>query len=334
MTTYDVHAHCAPPAFLDALARDGDRYGTEVVDTDRGRALRFAGGLTTPALRADLSDLAHRLATMDAGRVDVQLVSPWVDLTAYSLPSTPGVRYARMLNEALAELVASHPDRLRGLCTAPLQDPSAAAKELRHAVTALDMVGVEIATAVDGRDLDDPALDPFWGEAADMRCPVLIHPYASLAGRHVSRHFLNNLVGNPAESTVAIAHVIFGGVLERHPELRLVMVHGGGFAPWQVGRWDRGYEAVPHLAATNLTRPPSAWLRQVHVDTVLHDPTRVAALVDLMGADRVVVGTDYPFPMGDLTPVAMLDAIPDLSAADRGAILSGNVQSLLDGVRR
>jgi aminocarboxymuconate-semialdehyde decarboxylase len=334
VTTYDVHAHCAPDGLLASFERDGDAYGTELVDTDKGRAVRFAGGVTTPALRDDFDDVAHRLGSMDAARVDVQLISSWIDLTGYSLPRDVGVRYARMFNELLAATVAEHPDRFRGLCTVPLQDGQAAADELRHAVAELDMVGVEIATTVDGRDLDDPDLEPFWAAAAELRCPVVIHPYVSLAGRGVSRYFLGNLVGNPAESTIAIAHMLFGGVLDRHPDLRPVLLHGGGFAPWQSGRWDRGFEAVSHLTRKGgIETRPTELLKRIHFDTVLHDPEVLAMLIQWAGADRVVLGSDYPFPMGDLTPVDTLDAVEDLSDDDRELILGGNVERLLSEIR-
>ena len=335
MTTYDVHAHCAPTGLIPELERDGARFGIEMVDTDRGRAVRFAGGVTTPALRPDFDDMDHRIASMDATRVDVQLISTWIDLSAYSLPRDTGVAYSRWFNDLLAETVASRPGRFEGLCTVPLQAPEAAAEELRRCVVDLGMVGVEIATTVAGRDLDDPDLDPFWAMAAELRCPVLLHPYVSLAGRGVSRYFLGNLVGNPAESTIAISHMLFGGVLDRHPDLRPVMVHGGGFAPWQSGRWDRGFDAVSHLTGKGgIATRPSELLRRIHFDTVLHDPAVVELLIQWAGVERVVIGSDYPFPMGDLTPVDTLDGVAGLSAEDRSRILGGNVERMLADIRR
>lgn len=334
MTTYDVHAHCAPTGLIDLLSDEGDRYGTEMVTTDRGRAVRFAGGVTTAPLRADFDDFEHRLASMDAARIDVQLLSSWIDLSAYSLPAEVGARYARMFNELLAETVSSRADRFLGLCTVPLQDGARAAEELRHAVTELEMVGVEIATTVDGRDLDDPELEPFWATAAELRCPVLIHPYRPLQGRGLTRYFLENLVARPAESTIAIANLIFSGVLDRHADLRPILVHGGGFAPYQVGRWDRGFDAVRHQVGDAIRTRPSELLRRVHLDTVLHDPTTLDLLIRWAGAERVVLGTDYPFPMGDLTPVDTLDAVVGLTVPDRDAILTGNVERLLADIRR
>jgi aminocarboxymuconate-semialdehyde decarboxylase len=333
--TYDVHAHALPEGLLDTLRADGSTYGVEVLDTDEGTSLRYAGRTTTPPLPRNISGLDARLESMDAARVDVQFVSSWINFTGYELPEAHAVRYSEVFNDALAATVAAHPDRFVGLCTAPLQAPAAAAKELTRAVVDLGMVGIEIPTTVDGTDLDDPELDAFWGAAQELRVPILIHPLASLAGRGVSRYFLGNLVANPAESTVAIAHVIFGGVLERFPDLQFIMVHGGGFAPYQAARWDRGYEAVAKKSAVNLTRKPSEWLREkVLFDTVLHDSAMVARLIDWAGADHVVIGSDYPFPMGDLTPVDTFDAIEGLSDADRAAILHGNVQTVLDGIQR
>lgn len=328
----DVHAHCVPERALAELDRDAVRYGFEVGEGGARQGLAVAGKDPLGRIRPDLVDLPGRLAAMDAMGVDVQVLSPWIDLTAYGLAAEPGTRYARMLNEQLAELAGAHPTRFRAVGTVPLQSPAAAAAELRHAVTELGMVGVEIATTVAGRDLDDPDLEPFWSAAAELRCLVLLHPCASLAGRGVSRYFLGNLVGNPAESTVAVGHLVFGGVLERHPGLQICVVHGGGFAPYQLGRWDHGYDRNARGAAVNLTRRPSEWVRQMYFDTVLHSPERIRTLVDVVGVSRVVLGSDYPFEMGDHTPIQTVDAVPGLRAEEREAIVSGNLVQLVNQV--
>lgn len=330
----DVHAHVVPQGVLDQLAADGGRYGIELSESGGRRAALIAGRVHAAPLRADLVDLADRVAAMDAAGVGVQVLSSWIDLTAYALPAEQGARYARMFNEALAATATEHPGRFRAVATVPLQAPELAAAELRHAVGTLGADGVEIATTVDGRELDDPELEPFWVAAEELRCLVLIHPYASLAGRGVERYFLGNLVGNPAESTIALAHLVFGGVLERHPDLRIVLVHGGGFAPYQLGRWDRGFRQDARGAAAHLTRSPGEWVRTVHHDTVLHSPASLRFLLDVVGSERVVLGSDHPFEMGDPEPVRTLDAVPGLTAHERELVLSGNLRRLLADVRR
>ena len=330
----DVHAHIVPEGVLDTLRADGGRFGIELAQQDGRWAALIAGRVRTAPIIPPLLDLPRRLAAMDATGVDVQLLSSWMDLTAYALDEAAGGRYSRMFNETLAATVAGHPDRFRGLATVPLQSPKRAAAELQHAVGTLGMVGAEIATTVDGVELDDPGLDPFWAAAAELRCLLVIHPYASLAGRNVHRYALNNLIGNPAESTVAVGHLIFGGVLERHPDLRVCLVHGGGFAPYQIGRWDRGYATDFRGAAGNLTRSPGEWLRTLYFDTVLHSRRSLQHLVDVVGVEQVVLGSDYPFVMGEAEPVAAVAALDTLSERDRRLILEGNLSALLEGVRR
>lgn len=330
--TTDVHAHCMPVGLVEALQRDGDRYGIEIVTRDGKRTARIAGRVDAGPLRADFEDVDARIAAMDRAGVRTQILSSWIDLTAYALPVPEGARYARMFNELLAETAALHPERFLALGTAPLQSGAHAADELRHAVAHLGMVGIEIATTVDGRELDDPDLTPFWRTAEELGCLVLVHPYDSLAGRSLPRYFLRNLVGNPAESTIAVAHLVFGGVLERFPALRVCVVHGGGFLPYQAGRLDRGFAAVPKHTAGQLTRPPSEWIGRLYFDTVLHDPTLLAVLVDLVGADHVLLGSDYPFEMGDPDPVATIEAIPGLDDEQRALILGGNAERLVAGL--
>lgn len=326
---YDVHAHCIPPMVLDALDAQEHDLGVEIATIDDRRRLVIGGTPAHMPLHPGLSDLDARLAAMNAAGVDVQLLSSWIDLTAYALPVAQGARLARLFNESVAAMVAATPRRFRGLCTVPLQAPERAAEELRHAVTRLGMVGVEIGTTVDGRELDDRDLDPFWAAAADLRCLVLLHPLQALAGRGVRRHFLSNMIGNPAETTIAVGHLVFGGVLERFPDLRICAVHGGGFVPYQAGRMGRGYVGRPDLTATALTEPPRASLARLYFDTVLHDPMALDALVAFAGADRVLLGSDYPFEMGDPDPVTTVSTIPGLDDDARERIVRGNVERLI-----
>jgi aminocarboxymuconate-semialdehyde decarboxylase len=330
----DVHAHCVPSNVIDRLDVDGPRLDMTLTGSRAADGLLMGGQVETGPIRPDLMDVPRRLASMDASGIDVQILSPWIDLTAYSLSGTAGTSFARLYNEELAAIAAAHPDRFRSVGTVPLQSPVAAAAELHHAVAELGMVGVEIATTVAGRDLDDPDLEPFWAAAEELACLVLLHPCASLAGRGVSRYFLGNLVGNPAESTVAVAHLIFGGVLERHPGLNICVVHGGGFVPYQLGRWDHGYQVNARGAAANLTRLPSEWARGLYYDSVLHSPNALRFAIDTFGVGQIVLGSDYPFEMGDSQAVQTVTDVPGLSETDRDRILSGTISDLIDGVRR
>ena len=330
----DVHAHCVPEGVLEALRAEGGRYGIELAEQDGRYAALIAGRVQIRPILPTLLDLPRRLQAMDAAGVDVQVLASWIDLTAYALDAAAGARYSRMFNEALAATVATAPERFRALATVPLQDPGRAAAELRHAVTALGLVGVEIATTVDGRELDDPALESFWTAAEELRALVVVHPYASLAGRNVRRYGLNNTVGNPAESTIALGHLVFGGVFERHPDLRVCIVHGGGFAPYQIGRWDRAFVTGEGGAAEHLTRSPGDWLRGLYFDTVLHSPQSLRHLIDVVGAEHVLLGSDYPFLMGEPEPLTAVAAVPGLDDRQRQLVLHGNLAALLDDVRR
>jgi aminocarboxymuconate-semialdehyde decarboxylase len=334
VTTYDVHAHCIPAKLLDLLRTDGSRFGIEIVKDGEQEHAVLAGRVELAPFRTFLSDLDARIQAMDETGVDVQLLSGWIDLTAYALDPGAGATYARRFNEILAEEAATHPDRFSPLGTVPLQSPTQAAAELEHAVGELGMVGAQIATTVDGTDLDQAGLDPFWEAAEALGCLIVLHPCDPLPGLDLSRNFLDNIVGRPAESTIAVAHLLFSGALERYPDLKLCVVHGGGFVPYQMGRMQRGFDAVPQLAAQNNSTPPSELVRMLYYDTVLHDPGPLAYLVDQVGADHVVMGTDYPFPMGDPTPVATVESIPGLTEEQRQLILGGNVSRLLEGVGR
>lgn len=326
----DIHAHCVPAAAVDLIGRDGEEIGIELDDDG---VATVAGRVLPMTLRPALSDRSARLDAMDQSGVEHQVLSPWIDFTAYGLDPDRGARWSRLFNEALAGEAGSHPDRFFAIGTVPLQTPEAAAAELRYAVEELGMVGVEVGTRVGDLYLANADLEPFWEEAAKLRCLVVLHPLDPLPGIDLSSHFMHNIVGRPAESTVAIAGLLLGGLLERHPELVMCVVHGGGFLPYQIGRMGRGWEVRPEIVATAMKSPPIEALRSLYYDTVLHEPAAIRYLIDLVGADRVVLGTDYPFEMGDLDPIATIDAVPGLSDAERQAILSGNLEQLFSQIR-
>lgn len=327
---YDVHAHCIPAEFKSWLSRRGESVGAALVETDRGTAVCFDERVTTKELRDDLVDFDRRIAEMDRMGVDVQVLSGWIDLTGYELSSRSAVDYANAHNESLAAEAKRAPDRFRALGTVPLQDPGSAVSVLDRAMTELGMRGVEIATTIDG---DYPhrwdGLDDFWSAASDLGAFVLLHPMRPLSGVDLDLFFLENMVGRPAESTLSLAGLILSGVLERFPDLRLCVVHGGGFAPFQIGRLDRGFHEKPGLVGKHITKAPSDYLREVYVDTIVHQPAALRYLIDYLGPERVMLGTDYPFEMGDSDPVTFIRSVVGSDDETFEAITGGTASALI-----
>lgn len=336
----DVHAHAIPPDFVDYLLAGsggaGDA-GVSAVSTERGDQIVF-GNRTTAPLSAALSDMDRRIKWMDRVGLDVQIMAGWIDLTGYEVEAAHAVNYSRAHNDSLAAHVEPHADRFWTIGTVPLQDPRAAADELEH-LMASGFVGIEIATTVRGVALDayrtDPAdgsdpigLDPVWEVAEATGAFVLLHPMTPLTGVDLNRYFMDNAVARPAETTIALAGLIMSGVFERYPGLKVCAVHGGGFVPYQIGRLDQAVKAKPELAGPHLSRLPSDYLRHIYVDTVVNNPAVLRFMIDYLGAEQVMLGTDYPFPMGDLDPVASVDEVADLSDVERSLILGGNAAQL------
>jgi aminocarboxymuconate-semialdehyde decarboxylase len=316
----DLHCHFVPPALLERTQTEGARHSIHLRDDG---TVSFAGRDATLPMPEGMLDLDERLRWMDDQGIDVQILSAWMDFSAYVLDPEDGAWLARALNELTREAIADHADRFRAMAAVPLQAPEAAARELRYAIEELGMVAVEIATAVVDKELDDRGLTPFWNAAEELDSLVLVHPYASIGADRLERYFLSNIVSNPAEETVAAAHLVFGGVLERHPALKVCLTHGGGFLPYQIGRQDRGYESKAKLTARHLSAAPSTFLRRFYYDTVVHDAHALSFLVHKVGPDRVVLGSDYPFPMGDPEPVETVRRA-GLSEESTRAILADN----------
>jgi aminocarboxymuconate-semialdehyde decarboxylase len=326
---YDVHAHCIPPEFRAWLEAGGRDHGLQILEEGPGICVRFNDRFTTAPLRDTLGDMSARIQAMDRMGIDTQLLAGWIDLTGYDLEPGHGAAYARRHNDTLAEHADLHPDRFLPLATLPLQDPSRAAEELRRAMGELGMVGAQIATTVGSDWLDQRPLDEVWEAATELNALIVLHPMAPLSGVALDRFFMSNMIGRPAETTIALAGLIFSGVFDRHPDLVMCAVHGGGFAPFQVGRMNRGYRVKPELTAQHANRLPGDYLSRLYFDTVVHDTGVLRFLIDSMGADQVLVGTDYPFEMGDDDPVGLVESVAGIEPEEKEAILTGNVERLL-----
>ncbi len=280
--------------------------------------------------RADkLSDIATRLRDMDRMGIDVQVVSPSPSQYYYYAEPDFGLQLSRATNDRIAEIVAGNPDRFAGMCTVPLQDPKMAARELDRCVRKLGMRGVEICTNVNGVDLADKrlGLDRFFAKAEELGVVVFMHPMGFTHADRMTDYYFNNIIGNPLESTLAVSHLIFGGVLDRFPGLKFLVAHGGGYLAHYRARMDHGWKARPD-ASTTAKKKPSSYLRKFYYDTITFDPGMLESLVSLYGARQVVLGSDYPYDMADDNPIRTIASAKGLDDAQRDLILGSNAARL------
>jgi aminocarboxymuconate-semialdehyde decarboxylase len=274
-----------------------------------------------------MTGLAERLVDMDEMGVARQVILPSPMQCYADLPAEVGVPACRMVNDGLAAYAAERPDRFQAFGTLPLQSPVDAIAEMERCVTGLGFRGFEILTRFADKELSDPSLEPVWARAAALGVLIVIHPNGFSHRDRLARFYLNNTIGNPLETTIALHHLILDGVLERHPDLKILSVHGGGYIAAYAGRMDHAWGARSD-ARGGLRQPPSTYLKRIFVDTVVFEPGQLAALVRAFGSDKVILGTDYPFDMGEYDPLGLLFAT-DLPAGAREAIAGGNLERLL-----
>jgi aminocarboxymuconate-semialdehyde decarboxylase len=313
----DVHAHYLPN---DALALMG--LGRAVVELGDWCGIPdniHLNGMPVGTTMEKLSCVPTMLAAMDADGVDVRVLSPPPFTYRYWADPTAGLELCRLLNDATARVVVAHPDRFIGLCTVPLQDPDAAIAELQRAQDELGLVGLTLGTNVDGRNISDPVLRPFLDAVVERDAPVLVHPDFVPTPR-LAQHYLINLVGLPGETATTLGNLILSGTLEELPDLRICFVHGGGSTPYLLGRLDKGWHVRPESRSAT-SRPPSEQLGNVFFDTLTHSPQALRYLLDVVGPDHVVVGTDAPFDVEDTDPLVHLDQCPRLTPDERRTVL-------------
>lgn len=324
----DIHAHFIPGSWIDD-ARRGQGPGGLTVDASTGW-LTHPEGYRYPSYPA-FHDPSARLDAMDRLAIDAAVVSCSPTIFFYSLDPTVGAVLAAEANNALADHVAAAPARLGGLATLPMRDPDAAARELERAVRELGMRGAAIGPVVGDVPLDDPRFAVLFETAQSIDVPILLHPSYVGLRPGLADFYLTNLVGNPLETTVSVARLILSGTLDRLPRLRLALVHGGGFVPYQVGRLDHGWEVRPE--SKGCAARPSSYLRRFVYDTITHQPAALAYLIGLVGADRVAFGTDLPFDMMDGALDAQLGTI-ELGPAERELVASGTAEAWFGFVDR
>ena len=326
-TTIDIHAH----AFVPEAAA----YAAPHLDLSTIPLAHFATPETQALNRKQDADrravsttIEPRLRDLDAAGIDVQVVAPPPPQCYFTIAPEHAVPATRMVNDGIAAFVAQRPDRFLGFGTVPMHVPDEAVRELDRCMGPLGFKGVQILTNVAGRELPDPAFELFWARAAALGAVVMIHPNGFTEGERFRRHYFNNVVGNPLETTMALHYLIFDGVLERHPALKILAVHGGGYLPAYSGRIDHAWGARSD-ARGSLPKPPTHYLRQVWLDNIVFTPHQLEYLVKVFGPDRIVMGTDYPFDMADSDPLGHVASVESFDEATRAAIAGGNAKRLL-----
>lgn len=317
----DTHAHVLPRDWPDLATRFGDNR-FPVIDHRDGRHRIYRDGKFFREIESRTWDAAERIADYARFDVQMQVISTVPVMFCYWAPGEQARALHRVLNEHCAELCRSHPQHYRALGTVPLQDPQLAIRELEYCVRELGLSGVQIGSHVGDWNLDAPELFDFFAACEDLGAAVLVHPWDMMGAAAMPKYWLPWLVGMPAEQTRAVCSLIFGGVLERLPKIRMAFAHGGGSFPYTLGRIEHGFKMRPDLVAIDNRRSPREYLKRIYFDSCVHDDAALNYLIDTCGADRIMLGTDYPFPLGEQEPGSHLRRLP-LDDQQRERIYSG-----------
>ncbi len=322
MLKIDVHTHVLPPEWPDLKERYGYGGFIQLEHHREGCARMVRDGELFREVNANCFDADARLKECDQHEVDVQVVSTVPIMFSYWAEPKDTYDLARLLNDHIAGLVQQHPKRFVGLGTLPMQDADLAVKELDRLVNDLSMPGIQIGSNVNGKNLDDASLFPVFEAAAELGAAVFVHPWEMVGRERMPKYWLGWLVGMPAETTLAVCSMIFGGVLERLPKLRVLFAHGGGAFPATVGRIAHGFNVRPDLCAVDNPVDPKEYLGRFHVDSLVHDESMLRYTMELLGDDKIALGSDYPFPLGEAVPGTLIESMA-LPAESRAKLFHG-----------
>jgi aminocarboxymuconate-semialdehyde decarboxylase len=325
----DLHTHILPPSLPDLRQATG--YGGWIALEDRGPGCKrmMLDGKFFRDIEANCWDPGARLEDCDRHGVTVQVLSTVPVMFSYWAQPAHAHDLARLLNDHIAELVRAHPERFAGLGTLPMQAPDLAIRELERCMRDLDMRGVEIGSNINSWNLDAPELFPVFEAAQELNAAVFVHPWDMVGRERMSRYWLPWLVGMPAETSLAICSLLFGGVLERLPRLRVAFAHGGGAFPWTLGRIEHAFAVRPDLCAVSTQVSPRQQLHRLYFDSLLHDADALRLLIRMAGVERIALGTDYPFPLGEAEPGRLIASLEELTPAQRERLLGGTAREFL-----
>lgn len=327
--TYDLHNHVVPESVIQAVKRSPKRYGRNVVEKKGKRYFDAHGRLIE--LRPEFCDVEAKIDWMDRSGMDVAALSVGPAIYFYWLASGPGAEIVRLANDGIAQMVDRYPDRLRGLAHLPMQDPDAAVAELERVVKEYRFKGVELGTSIEGLPLSDKKFRKVLKAIEKLGLFVFTHPYQCLAGGGMDPYYLRNFVGFPLDTTMMIAHLMFSGALDDLKKLRFLVSHGGGFMPYQIGRFIHGHDVRPEPKVNKAT-PPKELFKRFYFDCLTHEPRSTRHLIGMVGANRIVIGTDNPFdmaPKGDRLQVGQVTSIPGLTREEREWICNKTAKKLL-----
>jgi aminocarboxymuconate-semialdehyde decarboxylase len=324
----DIHHHYTPPELLPEVRQHGSSLGVEVAQNSRGQTVFAFQGRRRVQFAPESPDMAPRLEMMRDGKLAMAAVEAQTSGVGYELDGERGEAWCRLYNQGIRELVRQQPRHFVGLATVPMQEPTRAAAVLEDAILNLRLSGALIVSNVNGQYYDSTDFDPFWDKAQELGVLLVMHPNDVAGSERMGGYGLRTICGNPADSALSLGYLLYSGVFDRFPGLKLCVFHGGGFLPYHLGRFDQGF-ARADAGSIEAQRPPSAYLQNnLFFDTLVYRVDTLEYLRSLAGPDHLLLGTDYPFTLGDWLGVEKVEAL-SCSDAEKDAILQGNARRLL-----
>ena len=323
----DIHHHYVPQQLIEETKKHGKALGVEVTEDKGSWALSFTGS-KPHRLQPPIFDVEGHLEIMDRGQVGLATLEANTNSLGYRLNGAQGEAWCNLYNDCTNLLAQQRPDRFIGMAVVPLQDAARAAKVLEHAIVDLKFRGAFIGTNVNGQYYNTTDFDPFWAKAQELDIMIVMHPEHIAGAERMTEYGLNVVCGNPADSTLSLGYMFYSGLFDRFPNLKVCALHGGGFLPFHLGRFDKEFVTGQKTRPAQAKYPPSAYLKNLYFDTLVYDVDTLEYLKAKVGTDKLMLGTDYPYTLGDWMAVEKVQALK-CSEADKDAILEGNAKRLL-----